>query len=282
MSTGGNLPNPNQQVSVVRWINMATTAPGPAAQKEEEEEQTETTWTAAAGDTVIPVPRDVTIYEQNAPITVNRGEVPFVVGGWDWVAQSKGKALAEALLSPDPLAYADRWLKEARGGFRMRQAEGEWDAFLTNGGLCGGRQLRWALMELPPHRTFKLHVHPVLEVIHIIRGQLHERRMMGPPLDLSADDGKAVAEMPPVDLSGEERAFVDGVFPEDCINVNEMGSVHQSWTEGEGCLLLCIWTGHLNIDTSTGKHPRGYSHGGSSCLRCVDEEERGGGAEDEG
>jgi hypothetical protein len=48
--------------------------------------------------------------------------------------------------------------------------------------------------------------------------------------------------------------------------------VHQSWTEAEGCLLLCIWAGHLNIDVDGGKHPRGYTCGGSSCLRWVEEE----------
>lgn len=243
-------------------------------------EEQQQTWRAGEA-IIIPVPRDVMVYEPDAVITVNRGEVPFAVGGWEWLAACKGRELAAALLSSDPVAYADRFLTEARVGFRERQAEGEWDAFLTNGGLCGGRRLRWALMELPPHRTFKLHVHPVLEVVHIIRGQLHERRMAGPPLDLCPDEGKAVAEMTPVDLSGEERAFVDGVFPEDCINVNEMGSVHQSWTEGQGCLLLCIWTGHLNIDTDAGKHPQGYSCGGSSCLKWVGEEDGCGTEEDD-
>lgn len=253
---------------------MATTAAAQEQSQEHAQAQQVACW--AAGDALtVPVPRDVFIYEQDEIITVNRGEAPFAVGGWEWVAACKGKALAAALLSPDPAAYADRWLKEARAGFRERQAETEWDAFLTNGGLCGGRRLRWALMELPPHRTFKLHVHPVLEVVHIIRGQLWERRMQGPPLELGADEGRAVKDMTPVDLSGEAREFKDGVFPEDAINVNEMGSVHQSWTEGEGCLLLCIWAGHLNIDTEAGKHPQGYSCGGSSCLRWVEEEEEG-------
>jgi hypothetical protein len=230
----------------------STTNTTPPASAQTQQEERQQAW--AAGDQlVVPVPRDVFIYEANDVITINRGEAPFVVGGWELVASKKGKALAGALLSRDPLTYAERWLKEARVGFQQREAEPEWDAFLTNGGLCGGRRLRWALMELPPHRTFKLHVHPVLEVVHIIRGRLHERRMLGPPLDLSGDDGKAVRDMTPVDLSGEERAFRDGVFLEDCINVNEVMGVVGLGDVG-GFDRFFVWS-LLRLRTYVASHP---------------------------
>lgn len=159
-------------------------------------------------------------------------------------------------MGKEPSAYADRWLKEARKGFKLRGFEEQWDDFLRNG-KSGGRPLYWSLMLLPPHRSFQLHCHPTLEVIHIIRGALYERRMKNGPLCLEGSCGKAVEEMQAIDLSQTTQDFADGVFPEDSVNVNEMGSVHASFTKEEGCMLLCIWGGkHLTF--SSAQQPKGF------------------------
>lgn len=208
----------------------------------------------------------LTLIKQDGDVVcVNKGEAPFPTQGYAFFVQKYGAQNAKDFLGPSS-AYADRWLKEARVGFRQRGggAEEEYNTFLSNGGTCGGRKLYWAAMQLPPGATFRLHMHPTLEIIHVIRGALYERRMVGPPLPLVSEEGKKVEEMMPVDLSHLDPPprFQDNVFSEDSVNVNEMGSVHQSYTsQEEGCLLLCIWAGwHCNIEGS--RLPRDFEMGG--------------------
>jgi hypothetical protein len=206
-------------------------------------------------------------------VCLNRGEAPFPEEGFDFFASIQGLETARHFLGQNKETYGERWLREVRARFHEREAEAEWDAFLGNGGTCGGRRLYWAVMQLPPGRSFPLHAHPCLEVIHIIRGRLHERRMLGPPLSLVEEEGKLVREMAPVDLSRAmpPPQFRDGVFVEDSVNVNEMGSVHQSWTDGEeGCLLMCIWGGgHCNIEGE--RLPEGFRMGGCCGVTMVEE-----------
>ncbi len=236
---------------------------------EDQEEVSTATATALLGNQLVK--------HDGSVVCVNRGEVPFTEEGWAFFAQVRGEAMARHLLGPCKASYGERWLRESRARFHARGAEDEWDAFLRNGGTCGGRRLYWAVMELPPGRSFPLHAHPTLEVIHVIRGALHERRMEGPPLDLAQEEGNEVPDMAPIDLSQRVVTFQDGVFPQDSININEMGSVHQSWTgPEEGCLLLCIWGGrHCNLEGA--RLPRGYEMGGCQGCQGIVEEEPGGG-----
>ena len=244
-------------------------APTPLDTQQQEEEQEQQQGQQPQEQRYVPRPT-----ARHGPIVcVNRGEAPFPEQGFDFFASIQGLDTTRRLLGQSKEAYGERWLREARARFRAREAEGEWDAFLQNGGTCGGRRLYWAVMQLPPGRSFPLHAHPCLEVIHIIRGRLHERRMLEPPLSLEEEEGKLVEEMAPVDLSRviPPPQFRDGVFGEDSLNVNEMGSVHQSWTDGEeGCLLMCVWGGrHCNIEGE--RLPEGFRMGGG-CGQTMEDE----------
>lgn len=287
---------------------MPAEAPEPAAKAKEEDETSEKTMLAAVvgrevetetqPHTPVPlpdeneeqnqlhheyhlqkkyfIPRAMQLVKHDGPmVCVNRGEAPFPEQGFDFFASIQGLETARHFLCQDKEAYSEYWLKEARARFQERKAEREWNAFLRNDGTCGGRRLYWAVMQLPPGRSFNLHVHPCLEVIHVIRGRLHERRMIGPPLSLIEEEGKLVEEMKPVDLSRmvPPPQFRDGVFLEGSLNANEMGSVHQSWTDGgEGCLLMCIWGGgHCNIEGR--RLPEGFRMGGC-CGQTMVEEHR--------
>lgn len=112
-----------------------------------------------------------------------------------------------------------------------------------------------------PNQTSQTHaehyfcpVTQTLEVIHILRGALYEQRLTGATIPRQTDP--EAREGP--DLSKATGLhFTRGCFSAGNIYVNEVGSIHQSFTRGEGCLLLCVWGGaHLNLPPS--HWPPGY------------------------
>lgn len=168
----------------------------------------------------------------------------------------------------DPDEYSEKFLRGARAGFVEKGLEDEWDEFLMNQGKQGGLSLEWAIMDLPPHRTFNLHAHPTLEVVHIIKGSLYERRMQGSPLSLGHAEKVTDLKSPDLSTLHPPPSFTDAIFPEGSINVNERGSIHQSWTEEEGCFLLCIWGGqHLNIPQD--RFSKGFVCGGGCHVKEI-------------
>jgi hypothetical protein len=180
------------------------------------------------------------------------------------------------------------------------------------------RPLQWNIMDCPPACKFQLHAHPNVELILCLQGELHEVRMMGPPLQREAmipistpTTGATAtpAAVPSKNLEDENHA-ASRTTPElqvssshykwnqksssstttsgskndnDQTNdssssplqqqsqsaapqerppwkfstlskgtwlVNEVGSVHQSFTatSGTGCKLLVLWGGsHANV-----------------------------------
>lgn len=180
----------------------------------------------------------------------------------------KGEPLHE-----DPEAYRLKWLSRTRSLFESKGEEacGELEEFFSTGTSNGGRPLSWCLMDILPNQAFPLHAHPTVEIVHIIKGALYERRLQGkPPINIkgcccnsissssasasiSASPSTATQGLSPPDLSSlsPPPTFIDGVCRAGDMLVNEVGSIHQSWTEDEGCFLLCIWGGgHLNLPPS--------------------------------
>jgi hypothetical protein len=94
-------------------------------------------------------------------------------------------------------------------------------------------------------------------VIHVVRGNLYELRMLGPPP--SREFPIAGMEGPDLSALDPPPRFEERCMAEGSINVNEIGSIHQSFTRGDGATILCIWGGcHANISPS--HHPVGW-HG---------------------
>lgn len=119
------------------------------------------------------------------------------------------------------------------------------------------RQLQWSLMSCPRGVQFPLHAHPNLELIYCIRGELFEIRMQGEPItrifgkSKSSDDSETSTNVIGPNLTDTKRHWSFGTLKSGQWLVNEVGSVHKSFTSARsdgGCDLLVLWGGsHANI-----------------------------------
>jgi hypothetical protein len=112
-----------------------------------------------------------------------------------------------------------------------------------------GRRLEWTTMNCPPSCQFTLHAHPNIELIYCSMGSLHEVRMDGSPLTTSFEkvDGRTVKGP---NLTSLKRPWKFSTINEGDWLVNEVGSIHKSFTasKGDGCLLVVLWGGsHADI-----------------------------------
>lgn len=113
------------------------------------------------------------------------------------------------------------------------------------------RTMQWSGMSCQPGTQFKLHAHPNLELVYCAQGALHEIRMMGEAFtkDFERDVGDDSVVRGP-NLTNIRRSWSFATLPEARWLVNEVGSIHKSFTSmaGTGCMLLALWGGsHANI-----------------------------------
>mmetsp|Transcript_8649 Transcript_8649/g.12759 ORF Transcript_8649/g.12759 Transcript_8649/m.12759 type:complete len:225 (+) Transcript_8649:93-767(+) len=135
-------------------------------------------------------------------------------------------------------------LKESFGD-KGSVAAANLDDFLSTG-LSNGRKLHLQVMAIPKSKCFKIHAHPNIEFEYTLLGALHEFRWIGPPVPKeelvgSKEDlvGPDIASMAIFEkMEAREGEFI----------VNEIGSVHQSFTDNEiGVIFVCLWSGcHAN------------------------------------
>ena len=122
-----------------------------------------------------------------------------------------------------------------------------------------GITLKWTIMDCLPGTKFKLHAHPNIELVYCLQGELHEIRMDGPPVQnifCRNQDGKTIGP----DLSNCSRSWHFDTLPHGKWLVNEVGSVHQSFTSSKkGAILIALWSSHADIDD--GKEPKGLHLG---------------------
>jgi hypothetical protein len=112
--------------------------------------------------------------------------------------------------------------------------------------FSSGRQLHWAVMDCAPGTHFNMHAHPNIEVVYCIRGALHEIRMSGEPIERNFKSGQVYGP----NLTQLDRSWYFGTLAQGEWLVNEVGSIHKSFTatNGNGCLLMCLWGGgHADI-----------------------------------
>jgi|AntRauTorckE5430_2_1112549.scaffolds.fasta_scaffold00209_11 hypothetical protein len=149
---------------------------------------------------------------------------------------------------------------------------------LVSKGTSNSHPIKMQFLACPPNYNFKLHAHPTIELAIPFVGELWERRLMGARLHQSI-----VARQPALSVSteGEDKfhrgpsdeeignvkkslqkqlaeklvsmgslgEFVDRGLSEGQVLLNEVGSIHQSYTQNRGCLLLVLWSGmHADLE----------------------------------
>jgi len=180
------------------------------------------------------------------------------------IANSSGEELGFHLDSEASAAFDSAWRTALRPTFAAQAAVSALDAYLESG-LSRGRRLFLCVLAMPPHTWTKVHAHPNIEFAACLAGRMHEVRLVGPPWPLDGRgqyNAEADGPMPePPNLnawasaqgrapSTEDRAVAafERILQPGEFLANDIGSVHQSFTRDEGCLLLVLWSGcHANI-----------------------------------
>ena len=154
-----------------------------------------------------------------------------------WVINSVARETRFAVGSA--AEYNARWRAALRERFEAQGAGGELEAWLATG-LSNGRPLRLEVAAIKPNAWFRVHQHPNLEFEQTLVGSLHEVRLLSDPPTLPDGD-----EGPDLRRALDWEA---GTVPAGEFVVNAVGSVHQSFTEGDGALIVVLWSGcHANV-----------------------------------
>jgi len=114
----------------------------------------------------------------------------------------------------------------------------EW---LTTGRSNGGIP-EFVALAIPPRTAFFVHQHPGIELVFLVRGSLHEIRLSDP----AHIDRHCTALESPFDLKNPDYRFVRNEFKVGAGGrwlTNEVGSIHQTFTEDEECLMVAVWPG---------------------------------------
>ena len=150
----------------------------------------------------------VTASEKLAGPPLSRGSFPLL--GTDSPLQLVRQATGYEVRSVSAADFPSFWRDRFRAILAEKGATAEEEEFWATG-ASNGRALQWRVLEIPPGSAYPLHAHPGVEVYLVVRGVVHEWRMVGVPLLRATDfdDASTVARV--LDLSrqlpGSERKF---------------------------------------------------------------------------
>jgi len=144
---------------------------------------------------------------------------------------------------------------------------------IISGGTSNTHPLKLQLLVCRKNRSFSLHAHPNMELDVPLVGDLWEKRLMGSKLnaallerdrrienkeddfysppsqeDIARQKEFLAQKVNAIDDLGPLGKFVDRPAREGSVLYNETGSVHQSYTKDDGCIVLALWSGvHANF-----------------------------------
>jgi hypothetical protein len=116
-------------------------------------------------------------------------------------------------------------------------------------GTSNGRLLQLQIMVLPPSTFFKIHAHPNIEFEVTLQGCLEEFRFLFhvPKEELALSSSSSSSSLRGPNITKNHVFQHETVKAGQCM-INEIGSVHQSYTgQQQSCTILVLWSGcHAN------------------------------------
>lgn len=153
------------------------------------------------------------------------------------------------------LVSAEELSKMITYNMKERLPATELDEFLLTR-LSNGTRMKWDIMRIRKNVAFRLHIHSTIECIYVVKGSISEHRKIGVPIAIT--EFEKINEASAADTSTFTRKvpvttdmFCTRTVKQGEFIVNEIGSMHLSYTEEEDAILLVLWCGkHLNIPSS--------------------------------
>jgi len=101
-------------------------------------------------------------------------------------------------------------------------------------------QMRYDIIKIKKNASFNLHIHQTIELIYVIKGKLYEDRF------------NKIVPRNKIQYIKKKTDLPKGKFSTRCNKkgnflVNDIGSVHNSYTKKEDTMLLVLWGGKHKI-----------------------------------
>jgi hypothetical protein len=127
--------------------------------------------------------------------------------------------------------------------FFINKKKSQWTELIKKNKSCN-EKLFWQMIYIPPYSMFQLHAHPNIEYDYVVDGNFYEIRCKH-----IIKDNYCIKNPIGPDISNFSiNDFYFNKISKNNALINDIGSVHLSFTKDKHCLLYCLWSGkHANI-----------------------------------
>jgi len=142
-----------------------------------------------------------------------------------------------------PEKFYKDFIKNMNNFFKNRNIE-EWKEVIETNKSCN-RPLYWQIIVIPPYTKFSLHAHPNIEYDYVAEGALYEIRAINNIYNIDYCKKNPLGP----DISKlKKKDFIFNKTSKNTALINDVGSIHLSYTKSEQCVIFSLWTGvHANI-----------------------------------
>jgi len=130
--------------------------------------------------------------------------------------------------------FSKLWLK------KLKQLKKKDYNILNRTNKSNGIKMQYNIISIKKNTSFQLHIHPTIELIYIIKGVLYEDRF-----NKIISKKKIQYIKNKKDLS--KGKFITKSHKKGKFLLNDIGSVHNSYTKGSDTIIFVLWGGKHHI-----------------------------------